>query len=147
MLLFGSEPFSSRLRMSNAQWYKYDWKWIKTRPTGFQHAKNMPLKDYEDIMVFSAASMGHKSLLGNNRMTYNPQDIIKVDKIMKRDPKSKFGSIVGQRKSHKEKYSVNYEHYPRMTLEYAKDYPSRHPTQKPLELIRYLVRTYTNEGG
>ena len=73
VLLFGSEPFSTMLRMSNLDWYKYDWIWQKNVPTGFQHAKNMPMKDYEIISVFSAAGMGHANLLGNNRMTYNPQ--------------------------------------------------------------------------
>ena len=69
VLLFGSEPFSSMLRMSNLKWYKYDWIWKKDTPSGYQHAKNMPMKDYEIISVFSAAGMGHANLLGNNRMT------------------------------------------------------------------------------
>ena len=74
-LMFGSEPFSSLLRMSNFDWYKYDWIWQKGTPSGFQHAKNMPMKDYENICVFSAAAMGHVSRLGDHRMTYNPQGL------------------------------------------------------------------------
>ena len=52
IVLFGSEPFSSALRMSNIKNYKYDWKWLKSRTTGFQTARKRPMKDYEDILVF-----------------------------------------------------------------------------------------------
>lgn len=51
--LFGSEPFSTRLRMSNMKWFKYDWIWKKNTCTGFVHSKNMPMKDYEIISIFS----------------------------------------------------------------------------------------------
>ena len=83
VVMFGSEPFSSQLRMSNIEQYKYDWLWVKPTSTGFQHAKNMPLKDYETISVFSKGSMGHANLLGDRRMTYNPQGIVKVNRISK----------------------------------------------------------------
>lgn len=90
--LFGSEPFSTYLRISNIEHYKYDWIWKKTTVTGFQHAKNMPLKNYEIISVFSNGSMGHKNLLGDKRMIYNPQGIVKVDKISK-NTTNKWGNI------------------------------------------------------
>lgn len=146
VVLFGSEPFSSTLRMSNLKWYKYDWIWHKPTTTGFQHAKNMPLKDYETISVFSAASMGHISLLGDNRMIYNPQGVEKVNEV-KKESSTKFGNIVDKRPSHKQFVVVEGKNYPRMTLEFAKDNSNYHPTQKPIELLRYLIRTYTNIGG
>ena len=146
VLLFGSEPFSTMLRMSNLDWYKYDWIWQKNVPTGFQHAKNMPLKDFEIISVFSAAGIGHANLLGNNRMTYNPQGTIAVHKTIK-NAKGKFGGTVGARPSHKESYIAEAENYPRMTLDFDCDYDGFHPTQKPVDLLRYLVLTYTNQGG
>ena len=71
--LFGSEPFSSKLRMAALDLYKYDWIWIKNHATGFQHAKNMPMKNFEIISIFSKGSMGHANLLGEKRMAYNPQ--------------------------------------------------------------------------
>lgn len=145
VLLFGSEPFSTMIRMSNLAWFKYDWIWVKNCPTGFQHAKNMPLKDYEIISVFSAASMGHENLLGYNRMIYNPQGIKTVNKITKNST-NKWGNIAGNRPSHKEKYITEYENYPTMVLHFDKDTDGFHPTQKPVDLIRYLVRTYSNEG-
>ena len=146
VLLFGSEPFSTYLRMSNIDWFKYDWIWLKNTHTGFQHAKNMPLKDYEIISVFSAAGMGHQNLLGENRMIYNPQGIICVNKEWKRKNPNNFGNIAGKRESHKTEHIQEFENYPKMTLSFDKDVKSFHPTQKPVDLLRYLVLTYTNKG-
>jgi len=145
VLLFGSEPFSTMVRISNIKHFKYDWIWHKTTSTGFQHAKNMPMKDYEIISVFSNASMGHANLLGEKRITYNPQGIIRIDRIRKKS-KNQWGSIAGNRPSHKELCVYEFKNYPTMTLEYAKDYGAIHPTQKPVDLIRYLIRTYSNQG-
>ena len=146
VVLFGSEPFSSSLRMSNLSAYKYDWVWKKNRPTGFQHAQNMPLKDYETISVFSKASMGHDNLLKEKRMWYNPQGITHCGKEWKRTA-SKFGSIVGKRKSHKNFGIQEFTGFPTMVLEYDKDETNYHPTQKPVALLAYLIKTYTNGGG
>lgn len=81
--LFGSEPFSTKLRYSNLEMFKYDWIWHKNSGIGFQHSKNMPLKRHEIISIFSKAPMGHKSLLGDRRMMYNPQGVICDNKIKK----------------------------------------------------------------
>ena len=146
IVLFGSEPFSSFLRMSNLKNYKYDWIWKKNRPTGFQHAKNMPLKEHENILVFSKGSMGHKNLLGNKRMIYNPQGIEQCYHVSHASP-NRFGNIVGKRPSHKE-YTIQTETgYPRTILEFNKDDKNKlHPTQKPVALLEYLIKTYTNEN-
>ena len=150
ILLFGQEPFSSQVRNSNLEWYRYDWIWQKNVPTGFQHAKNMPMKDYEIISVFSAAGMGHANLLGNNRMTYNPQGLQSCHII--ENGKSKFNNTVGKRPSHKEVIVREHCNYPRMIINFdsqAGDGVNNyriHPTQKPVDLLRYLVLTYTNEG-
>jgi len=75
IVLFGSEPFSSYLRMSNIKQYKYDWYWKKSKPAGFANAKKMPLKDVETISIF------YKSL-----PTYNPQGIEKFDLLPRLKP-------------------------------------------------------------
>lgn len=142
--LFGSEPFTTYLNMSNIDNFKYSWIWVKTTCTGFQHARNMPLKNYETISVFSYGSMGHKSLLGDKRMKYNPQGIIRIDKIS-RSSKNKWGNIVGKRKSHKEYTVAEFKNYPKMVLNFKKDKKNLHPNQKPVSLIEYLIRTYTDE--
>lgn len=143
--LFGSEPFSSALRMSNIKHYKYDWVWRKNRPTGFQHAKNMPLKEHENIIVFSMGSMGHKKLLGDKRLKYNPQGIESCC-IVTHSSNNRFGNIVGKRPSHKE-YTIQTEtNYPKTILEFSKENKNNlHPTQKPVALLEYLIKTYTNE--
>lgn len=115
ILLFGSEPFSTHLRISNIKHYKYDWIWEKSISTGFQHAKNMPLKNYEIISVFSNGSIGHKFFLGEKRMNYNPQGIVKVNEISK-NSKNKWGNIVGKRPSQKEYFITEYKNYPKMIL-------------------------------
>ena len=143
IVLFGTEPFSTRLRMLRLCHYKYDWIWKKNTSTGFQHAKNMPLRNYENISVFSKGGMGHKSLLKENRMTYNPQGLIKCEKY--HNGKSGFGGIVGKRPSHKDVVKQEFTNYPKMILNFDNE-KGFHPTQKPVALLEYLIKTYTNEG-
>lgn len=147
VLLFGSEPFSTKLRMSNLSQFKYDWIWIKNRPTGFVHAKNKPLKDFEIISVFSPYPMGHKSLLGERRMRYNPLGLEFYGKTIKSSD-TKFGNIEGKRKSHKAEVVLEFTNYPRMVLSFGKDTGKEnlHPTQKPVALCEYLIKTYTDDG-
>lgn len=142
--LFGSEPFSSRLRMSNIKWFKYDWIWRKNTCTGFQHAKNMPLKDHEIISVFSRGSMGHASLLGERRMPYNPQGVKPVEEC--RNGKRNSEWLIGSRPSHKATYIQTGTGYPKSVLDFSNNEKSLHPTQKPVTLLEYLIRTYTNKG-
>ena len=137
IVLFGSEPFSSALRMSNIKNYKYDWYWNKTKPVGFLNAKKMPLKDIETISVFY-----------KNLPIYNPQETIKVDKINNNSNKvKKHNNISGQnggalKTSH---YKQDTSNYPRQVLRYSIE-NGLHPTQKPVKLMEYLIKTYTNEG-
>jgi len=135
IVLFGNEPFSTMLRLSNLKEYKYDWIWEKNIPTGQLQAKYAPMKLHENIIVF-------------NKHHFYP---IKE----KRSPNSH------SYKSGK-KYKMKSEHYeidrittdrhelrnPTNILKYDKVHPSKslHPTQKPIELMEYLVKTYTNEG-
>ena len=143
--LFGSEPFSTIMRASNMPLYKYDWVWVKSNGScsGFVHAKNMPLKKHELISIFSKGAMGHKSQLGDKRMTYNPQGL--VYNPTKKSSKGKFGSTVGIRPSQVEEYVREYSNYPTSILEFASE-RGMHPTQKPVSLLEYLINTYTNEG-
>ena len=137
IVLFGSEPFSSALRMSNIKNYKYDWYWNKTKPVGFLNAKKMPLKDVETISVF------YKQL-----PTYNPQGTIAVEVINNNSNKvKKHNNISGQnggamKTSH---YKQTTSNYPRQVLKFSVE-NRQHPTQKPVALMEYLIKTYTNEG-
>lgn len=143
-LIFGSEPFSTKIRSSNLRDYKYDLYWIKNRSTGFAQSKNKPLKNIENIMVFSKGTTIHKGQ-SLNRMTYNPQGLKKIDKEVTASA-SKFGNLYGARESQKRRYMQEYTNYPKMTLEFKVIDSKKclHPTQKPLHLLEYLIRTYSN---
>ena len=135
IVLFGSEPFSSVLRVSNIKNYRYDWKWDKVKPSTGLHAKIMPLKDYEDIMVFY-----------KKKAIYNPQmkeANIRIDKPRIANNGEAFGGkeILRQHKN-------NGLSYPRAILRFSNANQNNrlHPTQKPVDLCEYLIKTYTNEG-
>lgn len=151
IILFGSQPFSSRLIQAGGfNLFKYEIIWEKTRPTGFVHAKNKPLKYHENILVFSKGVATHKSQ-SSRRMTYNPQMTASYKKRGKRvfrtDPRGvMFGGHASGR-SFKE-FEVEYsEYYPRSIITFANpNHNTVHNTQKPLALMQYLVRTFTNPG-
>ena len=145
VVLFGSEPFSSRLRASNFDWYKYDWIWCKTRKTCFVHAKNQPLKQHENISVFSPAPMGHASCLGDKRMPYNPQGLVHESRT-RTNLLSRFGGTVGKRPSHKDTITSECKNYPTSLLTFKNATAGNHPTEKPVSLLEYLIRTYTDVG-
>lgn len=138
ILLFGSEPFSTYLRMSNIQLYKYDWIWIKNQATGHLEAKNKPLKKHEIISLFSkgASANGCK-----NRITYNPQGLIEVNRKYKNSTNSVWGSRKGRKTG--STGITKYTNYPNTLLEFSKDKSRLHPTQKPIALLEYLIKTYT----
>ncbi len=146
--LFGAELFSSNLRLSNIAWWKYDFIWKKSKSPNFVHAKNMPLKFHEIISIFSQNKIGHTVQLNNNRMTYNPQGLIKIDKEWKRKKQNTDGHHL-TRKSHLTELTLEFSNYPTTILDFGNSDNSQrklHPTQKPVALLEYLIKTYTNEG-
>jgi site-specific DNA-methyltransferase (adenine-specific) len=148
IVLFGSQPFTSALIMSNPKMFKYEWVWEKSKGCNFTHAKNMPIKFTESLIVFSKAPIGHNMQLGEKRMRYNPQGIIKVDKKWSRPRKYENGHGL-KRDSHKLERIIEFENYPTNILRVGNsDNRERglHPTQKPVALMEYLIKTYTNEG-
>jgi len=131
IVLFGSEPFSSALRMSNINNYKYDWVWNKKNSGSGLHAKKQPLKINEIISVF-------------NKHNYYPI-MVKGKMRNKKSYGSKKGSVTGEIKSNKDNFNDLY--YPKSIIEIsnAGQKEKQHPTQKPVELMEYLIKTYTNE--
>lgn len=131
IVLFGSEPFSSALRMSNIKQYKYDWVWDKITGRGHLVAKIRPMAQHENIIVF-----------GQGKINYYP--------IMEERDKPVTGTegkrtdIMGGVSTG---YTKVYTHkYPKTLLTFKPVYGGLHPTQKPVPLLEYLIRTYTNEG-
>ena len=133
-MLFGSEPFSSALRMSNIKNYKYDWVWEKTRPSNFALAKKNPMKYHEIISVF-------------NSKVYYPI-MVKGSKIRKKGA-NKSAEIYNNSKSLMNDEYLKKEYvdfYPSSVLKFSNpNNKSLHPTQKPVALLEYLIKTYTQE--
>ena len=140
IVLFGNEPFSSNLRMSNPKLYKYDWKWLKTQVTGFQNAKYQPLRCYEDIMVFSKAGAVPNC---TKHMKYYPQGLISVNVKTIKKPVN----YLDEKKANKKVESIQeYSNLPRNVVQFPREAILFHPTQKPCNLMEYLIQTYTNEN-
>jgi len=136
IILFGSEPFSSALRMSNIKNYRYDLIWNKIRAAGFLNANRMPLKQHENISLF------YKKL-----PTYNPQKYIDkpYDKT-KYNGKDMKENVLGSYT--KKENKNNGERFPKSILKFSQNWSRQqqiHPTQKPVPLMEYLIKTYTNE--
>ena len=136
IVLFGSEPFSSALRMSNIKNYKYDWKWEKSKATLFTLAKKRPLKSDEDIAVFY-----------NKQPTYNPQ-MTKGEPYKGRNNIKNHKELKGEWEIKQGSRSDNDGfRYPRTNIKIANENKrGQHPTQKPIALMEYLIKTYTNEN-
>lgn len=130
ILLFGSQPFTTILNYSNISNYRYEWIWVKNNSTGFQLANKRPLKKHELISVFY-----------KKQPTYNPQGLIEYKKINKR---GSTGENLPEMSSNN--YVQQWTNYPTQILEYKYDKQKLHPTQKPVALLEYLIKTYTNEG-
>lgn len=149
VLLFSCGIFTPRVMLSNIDDYKYKFVWIKNTPTNFVHSKNRPMTKHEDILVFSKAPMGHISQLGDKRMTYNPQGLIPCEKHRKASP-NRFGTTTGKRESHKETFKQEYTNYPNdVIMSFPEKSPSLklHPSEKPIELLEWLIKTYTDDNG
>ena len=138
IVLFGSEPFSSALRMSNIKNYKYDWIWEKSRVSHFAQAPYRPLTVTENIVVFSSGGTSKNAKI---RMKYNPQGLIDCDITCKGKGHSDHRPSGVVQKDYKQTKTG----YPKQILKFASDKATSHPTQKPVDLMEYLIKTYTNE--
>jgi len=143
-VLTASQPFTSTLVMSNLEQFKYCWVWMKNRPTNYAHAKNKPMKKHEDICVFSRGTTVHASQSGD-RMTYNPQGLIPINVTINHKGKCSSDVHFSARPSHGE-HKRTATGYPNTVLGFSTDMLNLHPTAKPVALMEYLIRTYTNPG-
>lgn len=138
VLLFGQEPFSSLLRTSNLPNYKYDWCWEKERLTNIAQVKKRAGKTIETISVFY-----------RKQPTYNPQMVVYTGKPRTNKVKNgKLGVLVDQQGKPVHEYQDTGFRYPTQLLRFQRDCLTcnLHPTQKPVALLEYLIRTYTNAG-
>ena len=139
IVLFWSEPFSSALRMSNIKMYKYDWVWEKNNWTWFYDSNIRPIKIHENILVFSNYWCSNWT---QNKMIYYPQWLVECWKLWWRWKHNKNWTVNASKIN---SYIQKYMNYPNTILKFKKDKALYHPTQKPVALIEYLIKTYTNE--
>jgi site-specific DNA-methyltransferase (adenine-specific) len=128
IVLFSSQPFTTKLIDSNIKKFKYCWYWIKNVKGNYLNAKRQPLRQVEEIIVF-------------NKHNYYPQGIVRCDKV---------GTSGGGARITLQNYSRTWfqenSNYPSNILYYNLDKDKYHPTQKPVKLLEYLIKTYTNEN-
>lgn len=138
IVLFGNEPFSSYLRLSNLNCYKYDWVWIKERPTNIFQIKKRPGKNIENIMIFY-----------KEPPIYNFEKTIYEGKKRTNKVKNgKLGKLIDENNNKVKEYEDDGTRYPLQTLYFKRDIlkSNLHPTQKPVALLEFLIKTYTNKN-
>jgi site-specific DNA-methyltransferase (adenine-specific) len=138
IVLTASQPFTSKLVVSNLSMFHHDWCWKKSKVTGVLNAKKQPLRTKEDILVFA-----------KHTPTYNPQGLEVCNKqtgtgVSKKGIQGEATGKITQTDTGT--YTQTYTNYPRNVLEIASEGKTIHPTQKPVALFEYLIKTYTNEG-
>jgi site-specific DNA-methyltransferase (adenine-specific) len=138
VVLFGSEPFSSHLRMSNIKEFKYDWIWEKSRPTGFALCNKQPLKDHELISTFYL-----------KQPKYFNTKLTKLKKpISSYRQGGKGGAVFGNIETKKD-LQQEFTNYNRRIIKINNEHnvgKNIHPAQKPIALLQYLIKTYTKEN-
>ena len=139
IVLMASQPFTSALVMSNVAMFRYQWIWEKNKATGHLNAKKRPLVSHEDVVVFSKATTN-----------YFPQGLVEKEtpSISKGDRGRKGVGSSGDCYGAATKDAVQtHGNYPRSVIKFTVDMKAEfHPTQKPVALMEYLIRTYTNPG-
>ena len=152
VVLTADQPFTSQLVLSNIDWFKYEWIWKKKITTGFLTANYRPMKQTEDIVVFSPLGASAASHKANKCMRYNPQGLI-PKKVKKKNNPARLGMFLhnpehmgkGNKLLHETEYTQEFTGYPSEIIEFGLD-KAIHPTQKPVALMEYLIKTYSNKG-
>jgi site-specific DNA-methyltransferase (adenine-specific) len=145
IILFASQTFATDLVNAARDWFRYEWIWIKNRPTGFTHAKNKPMSNHENILVFSSGTTLHQSQ-SKRRMPYYPQGLASNDRdrIVNFDMRKQ---IVGYRPSRQRPHLREFTGYPSSVLQFPVDELGLHPVAKPVGLLEFLIETYTRPGA
>lgn len=135
-VVFAAQPFTTDLINSNRRWFKFCWVWRKRLPSGFANAKKRPLKETEDVVVFCSKAP-----------PYYPQGLRRLKVPRRCDGRAKGGGAVGG-DSFRSDYRQTHTGYPRNILEFPHDpRPNFHPTQKPVPLLSYLLKTHASPGA
>ena len=144
-VMFASSKFAIQLINTNFDQYKYRWTWIKNAPTFFIHAKNAPMHISEDILIFSDGVINHETV-SNRRMKYFPQGLKDGGRFYKG---RKAGQVYNNHNdSLAHQYQAKQSNYPKDVLYFGAPFNVHklHPSQKPVDLCEYLIKTYTQTG-
>ena len=135
IVMTASQPFTTTLISSNMKMFRYEWIWQKEQGIGFANANKMPMKDHENVCVW------YKKL-----PTYNPQNLMPCE-IKKNRKATDVGEYMGNNGVANTAYTQKWTNYPKTVQKFSRPDKGRfHPTQKPVALMEYLIKTYTNEG-
>lgn len=135
IVLFSVQPFTTKLISSNVKNYKYSWYWVKNKCTGFAFAKHQPMRKVEDINVFY-----------KKKPLYVPQGLKKLDKPILKKRKCIGKENIYDMSTLNREHLVEYTNYPNNVLFFDKESKTIHPTQKPVDLLEYIIKTYTKEN-
>ena len=139
-----SYPKAIDVLFENRDIFKYDAVWVKPNKTNFANAKNRPLRQHEIVYIFSKATTANGS---DFKMNYNPQGLVKIDRPMVHNSNRKTPSYQGIRNNYQgNEYIQEFTNYPSTIITTNKKENGLHPTQKPVALFEYLIKTYTNKG-
>ena len=141
IVLTASQPFTSKLVSSNYEMFKYELVWRKTKIGGFAQAPYKFMNEHEDILIFSNGGCAKNA---KPRMKYNPQGLVYHPKIVKGKKADASNHRIG--KTDQKDFLSEYTNYPKSILEIDSEFKTVHPTQKPVALFEYLIKTYTNEN-
>lgn len=144
IVLFASGQFTNKLINSQDDIYRYKWIWVKNHPGNFVNAKNRPMTRYEEICVFSNGITANTKY-PERKMVYNPQGLVEINKTV-RNGDTQFGTMAGKRPSQKKVTVQKFTNYPNDVLSFDVETKPKHPNQKPVPLLEYLIKTYTHEG-
>lgn len=133
VILTASQPFTTKLINSKPEWFRYELIWKKNTVTGYLNSKYQPLRGHENVLVFSPAK--------TTRMIYRPQGLIQVNRIRKCGNSNIYNKQGGNQ------VIVRWSNFPRSVLEFPSETDRRHPTQKPVAMMAYLIETYSEPGA
>ena len=143
IVLTASQPFTSLLIASNVDIFRYEWIWVKSKANGFPMANHRPLKKHENVLVFSKSPSTY--VKGGISTVYNAQGLQEVNKEAKSKVTRNSTTISGG-KFKNDSYVQKFTNYPTSVIYLPNESKTQHPTQKPVALFEYLIKTYTNEG-
>lgn len=136
VVIFSAQPFTTALIHSNMRDFRYCWYWLKAQATGFTYARYQPMRRVEDICVFY-----------RKKPVYNPQGLVAIadGAAKKRQRKAPSREAIYKMSTLQNEYTPRFTNWPKNVLEFGSE-RGLHPTQKPVALLEYLIKTYTNEG-